>query len=115
MPSAVPQRVHLLEDHLRGVLPGLHRYREASLVAAEGLKLDPFNLELKTMSEEATRGTLRGLLTGVVLKAHLLRQTASLKASPCNTRVHFSFFPCNQLYDGILCSIADCLAWRRLS
>lgn len=114
MPSAVPQRVHLLED-LLGVLPGLHRYREASLVAAEGLKLDPFNQELKKMSEEATRGTLKDLLTGVFLEAHLLRQSAALKASPCNTRVLLSLFPCIKLIDGSLCSVADCLAWRHLS
>lgn len=53
-------------------MSGLQRYREASLVAAEGLRLNPFNLELKRMSEEATRGTLKDLLTGAVLKAHLL-------------------------------------------
>ena len=54
-------------------MPGLQRYREASLVAAEGLKLDPFNLELKKMSEEATQGTLRDLLTGIgrIVKTHV--------------------------------------------
>lgn len=35
------------------------------------MKLDPFNLELKKMSEEATQGTLRDLLTGIVFKTHV--------------------------------------------
>ena len=61
-----------LLEVLRAVLPGLQRYREASLVAAEGLKLDPFNLELKKLSEEATWGTLDDLRAGVIIKAHLL-------------------------------------------
>ena len=46
-------------------MPGLKRYREASLACNEGLKLDPFNVELKKASEEATQGTLKDLLTGV--------------------------------------------------
>lgn len=46
------------------LLSGLQRYREASLVAAQALKLDPFNLELKKAAEEATRGILKDLLSG---------------------------------------------------
>ena len=43
---------------------GLQRYREAALAADQGLKLDPFNLELRKASEEVTQGTLKDLLTG---------------------------------------------------
>lgn len=69
MHQGVPaQYVHLLKPNT-SVMPGLQRYREASLVAAEGLKLNPFNLELKKMSEEATQGTLRDLLTGDCFQA----------------------------------------------
>ncbi|KAL3131069.1 hypothetical protein ABBQ38_000384 [Trebouxia sp. C0009 RCD-2024] len=53
-----------LSDLETCLLSGLQRYREASLVAAQGLKLDPFNLELKKASEEATRGMLKDLLSG---------------------------------------------------
>lgn len=70
--SAVPPQRVPLQKVLRGVMTGLQRYREASLVAAEGLKLDPFHLELKKMSEEATQGTLKDLLTGANYIAHLL-------------------------------------------
>ena len=79
--SRAYQHVHL-QTVTHSVVSGLQRYREASLVAAEGLKLDPFNLELKKMSEEATRGTLKDLLTGVICKAYLLSHIAFLKASP---------------------------------
>lgn len=45
-------------------MQGLERYREASQIADQGLKLDPFNLELKGAAEEATQGILKDLLTG---------------------------------------------------
>ena len=64
--------LNMHQEVILGVMPGLQRYREASLVAAEGLKLDPFNLDLKKMSEEATRGTLKDLLTGIMFEAHVL-------------------------------------------
>ncbi len=46
------------------VASGLERFREASNIAEQGLKLDPFNLDLKKVSEEATQGILKDLLTG---------------------------------------------------
>lgn len=49
------------------MLAGLQRYREASQIAEQGLKLDPFNLDLKQASEEATQGILKDLLSGQLL------------------------------------------------
>ncbi len=49
------------------LLAGLQRYREASQIAEQGLKLDPFNLDLKQASEEATQGILKDLLSGQLL------------------------------------------------
>ncbi len=49
------------------LLAGLERYREASQIAEQGLKLDPFNLDLKQASEEATQGILKDLLSGQLL------------------------------------------------
>ena len=43
---------------------GLGRFREASMTAEAGLKLDPFNLALKLASEQATQGILKDLLEG---------------------------------------------------
>lgn len=49
------------------MLAGLERYREASQIAEQGLKIDPFNLDLKQASEEATQGILKDLLSGQLL------------------------------------------------
>ena len=51
----------------RQLLAGLERYREASHIAEQGLRLDPFNLELKQASEEASRGILKDLMSGQLL------------------------------------------------
>ena len=53
---------------MSGRCAGLQRYREASQVAEQGLKMDPFNVGLKSSSEEATQGVLRDLLSGESLQ-----------------------------------------------
>ncbi|GMH43344.1 hypothetical protein BSKO_11266 [Bryopsis sp. KO-2023] len=45
-------------------LLGLKRHREASLVFQEGLKVDPFNLDIKQGLDQATNGMLKDLLEG---------------------------------------------------
>lgn len=59
-----PKSVNSVLDANRDLGAGLERYREAGHVAEQGLKLDPFNLDLKQASEQATQGILRDLLTG---------------------------------------------------
>ena len=43
---------------------GLGRFREASLVLEEGLKIDPFNVDLKAALDDATQGVLADILAG---------------------------------------------------
>ena len=50
------------------VLTGLNRFREASLVLEEGLKIDPFNAALKSALDEANQGILGDILAGLSSK-----------------------------------------------
>lgn len=50
---------------MRTALPGLGRFREASLVLEEGLKIDPFNPGLKIALDRATQGVLSDILEGI--------------------------------------------------
>ena len=47
------------------LLAGLKRFREASLVLEEGLKIDPFNAALKAILDEANQGVLGDILAGL--------------------------------------------------
>ena len=83
-----------LSDPKCCMLSGLRRYREASLVAAQGLKLDPFNSELKKAAEEASRGMLKDLLSGDTLPSvsicHDTVPAPHCSAPHCSTRLFFS-------------------------
>ena len=47
-------------------LMGLGRHQEASLAFEEGLRMDPFNWDIKLGLEEAGKLVLKDLLTGVL-------------------------------------------------
>lgn len=64
----ITSQPHKSQRLCQQLLAGLERYREASLIAEQGLKLDPFNLDLKQASEEATQGILKDLLSGQLLR-----------------------------------------------
>lgn len=51
-------------------LLGLQRPREASLALQEGLKIDPFDVEMKACLQEATQKILAEIMEGA--SAHLV-------------------------------------------